>query len=103
MAETITILGIAGSLRKGSYNRAALRAAQQLAPEGVALETFDLGGIPLEKQLERRLRGANARVVRDLPILEGHVQVRAHEHSFAADVGVANRAGPPHFSEPASQ
>ena len=58
----------------------------------------DLGGIPLEKQLERRLRGANARVVRDLPILEGHVQVRAHEHSFAADVGVANRARMPQSS-----
>lgn len=46
MAETTKVLGIAGSLRKGSYNRAALRAAQQLAPEGVDIEIFDLDGIP---------------------------------------------------------
>lgn len=42
----IRLLGIAGSLRRGSYNRAALRAATTLVPEGATLETFDLAGIP---------------------------------------------------------
>ena len=42
----IRLLGIAGSLRRGSYNRAALRAATTLVPEGVTLKTFDLEGIP---------------------------------------------------------
>jgi chromate reductase, NAD(P)H dehydrogenase (quinone) len=42
----IRVLGIAGSLRRGSYNRAALRAATTLVPEGATLETFDLEGIP---------------------------------------------------------
>ena len=42
----IRLLGIAGSLRRGSYNRAALRAATTLVPEGATLETFDLEGIP---------------------------------------------------------
>jgi chromate reductase len=42
----INILGIAGSLRKESLNRALLRAAVEMAPEGVAIETFDLSGIP---------------------------------------------------------
>ncbi len=46
MAEPFTILGIPGSLRRASYNRAALRAAEQLTPEGVRIETFDLEGIP---------------------------------------------------------
>ncbi len=46
MNTPITILGIAGSLRKASFNRAALRAAQQLVPDGVSLEIFDLDGIP---------------------------------------------------------
>lgn len=44
--KPIRILGIAGSLRRESYNRAALRAATKLAPEGAVLETFDLDGIP---------------------------------------------------------
>ena len=54
MNSPLTILGIAGSLRQGSYNRMALRAAQQLAPEGVKLETFDLNGIPVFNQDEEK-------------------------------------------------
>jgi chromate reductase len=46
MAEKLKILGIAGSLRKASYNRAALRAAQQLAPADTTIEIFELDGIP---------------------------------------------------------
>jgi len=46
MDTPITVLGICGSLRKGSLNRGLLRAAQQVTPEGVALEVFDLLGIP---------------------------------------------------------
>ena len=46
MAENIKILGIAGSLRKGSYNKMALRSAAGVLPENVALETFDIAGIP---------------------------------------------------------
>ncbi len=35
------VLGIAGSLRKGSYNRALLRAAQELAPAGMSIDAWD--------------------------------------------------------------
>lgn len=35
------VVGIAGSLRRDSYNRALLRAAQALAPQGVVVESFD--------------------------------------------------------------
>src|SRR6202035_3273414 len=52
MSTTPTILGIAGSLRKQSYNRAALRAAQGLVPAGTTLEIFELDGIPLFNQDE---------------------------------------------------
>jgi len=41
------ILGIAGSLRRGSYNRALVEAARGLMPAGIALETFELDDIPL--------------------------------------------------------
>lgn len=50
MAKSFRILGFAGSLRKDSYNRALLRAALELVPEGIELEIFDLEGIPLFNQ-----------------------------------------------------
>jgi len=41
------ILGLAGSLRGASYNRALLRAALELAPGEVQTQTFDaLGALP---------------------------------------------------------
>lgn len=46
MSNPLTILGIAGSLRKASCNRGALRAAQQLVPGDVRIDTFELDGIP---------------------------------------------------------
>jgi chromate reductase len=46
METAFKIIGFAGSLRKNSYNRALLRAALELVPEGVELEIFDLEGIP---------------------------------------------------------
>ncbi len=42
-----TIVGIAGSLRKGSYNAALLRAAKEVAPAGVNLDIAPIAGIPL--------------------------------------------------------
>src|SRR5437588_8168760 len=72
MKTPIRILGIAGSLRRGSYNRAALPAATELAPKGATVETFELDGIPPFNQdeeqnppakvteLKRWIRKANA-------------------------------------------
>ena len=54
MADQLKILGIAGSLRKASYNRGALRAAQQLCTEGATLEVFELDGIPPFNQDEEK-------------------------------------------------
>jgi chromate reductase len=44
--EKLRILGFAGSLRVGSYNRALLRAAIDLLPDGTTLDIFDLNSIP---------------------------------------------------------
>jgi chromate reductase len=44
---TISVLGIAGSLRQGSFNRGTLRAAQELAPAGMHIDSFDIAPIPL--------------------------------------------------------
>ena len=54
MAEPIKVLGIAGSLRKASYNRAALRAAERLCPNDAKIEVFELDGIPPFNQDEER-------------------------------------------------
>ena len=42
----IKVLGFAGSLRQGSYNKALLRSAADLVPDDMQLEIFDLEGIP---------------------------------------------------------
>jgi chromate reductase, NAD(P)H dehydrogenase (quinone) len=72
MSKPIRILGIAGSLRRESYNRAALRAATELVPEGASIEIFELDGIPAFNEddeqnppakvveLKRRIREADA-------------------------------------------
>ena len=71
---SLRILGIAGSLRSGSYNRALLRAAQERAPEGVEVESFDLRGIPLydgdvEAQGDPEPVAALKRAIRDADAL----------------------------------
>jgi len=43
----MNIVGIAGSLRKGSYNAALLLAAKEEASEGTELEIASIQGIPL--------------------------------------------------------
>ena len=52
--DPITILGISGSLRKNSYNSAALRAAKSLRPNDAKLEIFELDGIPGFNQDEEK-------------------------------------------------
>jgi chromate reductase len=72
MNDTIKVFGFAGSLRKGSYNKAILRAALELVPDDMELETFDLEGIPpfnqdmdrdppaIVKEFKSRIRAADA-------------------------------------------
>lgn len=40
------IVAIAGSLRRDSYNRALLRAAEELAPDGMLIEQIEIGALP---------------------------------------------------------
>ena len=72
MAEIIKILGIAGSLRKGSFNQAALRAAAELVPDGAKIAIYDIDGFPgfnqdmdqdppaKVKEFKQRIRDADA-------------------------------------------
>jgi chromate reductase, NAD(P)H dehydrogenase (quinone) len=76
VADQISVLGIAGSLRQGSYNRAALRAALELAPAGMTIEVFDLAPIqpynedvkqqgfpPPEREFREKIRAADALLI----------------------------------------
>jgi chromate reductase len=76
VADPIKVLGFAGSLRERSYNKAALRAAVELAPEGMTIEPFDLAPIqpynedvkeqgfpPPEQELRERIRAADALLI----------------------------------------
>lgn len=52
--ERIDILGIAGSLRKGSFNKALLNSAFELLPRDAVMEIFDISCLPFFNQdLER--------------------------------------------------
>jgi chromate reductase len=83
MSVQISILGFAGSLRKGSYNKALLRAAAELLPDEARLEIFDLEGIPqfnqdLEKQMPEIVKGFKAKIKATDAIL-----IATPEHNFS--------------------
>jgi chromate reductase len=46
LPDPIRVLAVSGSLRRASYNTAALRAAAAVAPEGMQLDVLTLHGIP---------------------------------------------------------
>ena len=45
--ESLKILALSGSLRKASYNSAAVRALELLAPDGIKVIVGDIGDLPL--------------------------------------------------------
>lgn len=46
-ATSLNVVGIAGSLRRGSYNRGLIRAAVDLTPADMRLTVHELGDLPL--------------------------------------------------------
>jgi chromate reductase len=76
MNTPLRFLGISGSLRNGSYNTAALHAAQLLLPDQVTMDEFDLAPVPMYnddirvqgfplpvEQLRARIAGADALLI----------------------------------------
>jgi chromate reductase, NAD(P)H dehydrogenase (quinone) len=43
----LTVAAFAGSLRRGSYNRALLRAAAEVAPAGIRISIVEIDDVPL--------------------------------------------------------
>ena len=50
MANKLSILGFAGSLRRDSFNKGILKVAEEMTPSEAGFEVFDIGGIPLFNQ-----------------------------------------------------
>lgn len=46
-SHSLNVLGIAGSLRRGSFNRGLIRAAVDLAPAGMHLTVHELDDVPM--------------------------------------------------------
>jgi chromate reductase len=75
MEQPVKILGFVGSLRKGSYNKALMRAAVELVPEDATIEVFNLEGIPpfnqdlesppppIVKEFKAKIRKADALLI----------------------------------------
>jgi chromate reductase len=63
--KKLKILGFAGSLRKGSFNRALLRATEELLPANLTLEVFDIERDipPKVKEFKSKIREADALLI----------------------------------------
>ena len=67
MNNNLKVLGFAGSLRVGSYNKSLLRTAADLMPEDVNLEIFDIDGIPafnqdIENDMPKKVRDFKSKI-----------------------------------------
>jgi chromate reductase len=73
--EKVKILGLVGSLRKNSFNKALMRAAIEVVPENAEIEVFDIAGIPafnqdfekdppqIIKEFKAKIKAANALLI----------------------------------------
>ena len=80
--------------RRDRSHRVLRAVLLRLRPAEVRADA-DLGGVPLEQEVEGRQRGADAGVVGDVAVLERHVEVGADEHGLPRDRRVADRAREP--------
>ena len=80
-----TIVGIAGSLRRSSYNVALLRAAVELAPAGLTIEVASIREFPLYDGDVEKAWGRFQRVLSDYGALLGmwpELWRHAREHAL---------------------
>jgi chromate reductase len=83
MSQPLRILGIPGSLRRASWNRAALEALKELLPPGVELEIFDLAGIPLFNEEQEAAPDARVLVLREAVRAADGVYFATPEYNYS--------------------
>jgi chromate reductase, NAD(P)H dehydrogenase (quinone) len=82
-SDTLRVLAVPGSLRRGSYNRRLLATAAERAPETMAVTLFDgLGAIPLfDEDVEAGGLPAGVRALRDEVAASNGVLIATPEYN----------------------
>ncbi len=105
----ISVPGISGSLRRGSFNAAALRAAPQLAPAGTmddgddglvrALWLLELDGLPRDRDdlahrlADRAFSAGDARKAEAIRVVLGRMRERDAEGAARGRRGAERHPG----------
>lgn len=81
----VRIAAFAGSIRQGSYNKALLRAAQELSPDGMEVEILDIADIPVyNMDLEASFPQAVVNFKKHIAAADGVlIATPEHNHSFS--------------------
>ena len=88
--DVIRILGIAGSLRKDSYNRSALKAAQEMVPAGATLDLIELDGIPVFNQDDEMAPPASVIEFRRRILAADAILFATPEYNYSVPGGLKN-------------
>jgi len=91
--EVLNVLGICGSLRKGSYNRRLLEFAQEAAPEGMTIEIYKgHHGFPVYNADDEERNGIPTPVVelREMIRAADGVLLASPEYNFSMPGGLKN-------------
>jgi len=86
----IEILGIVGSLRKGSFNHFALRAAQEMVPQGALLNLIELHDIPVFNQDNEKNPSASVIEFRRRIIDADAILFATPEYNYSIPGGLKN-------------
>lgn len=87
---SMNILGIVGSLRQGSYNGFAMKAAQELLPENASLEIADLHGIPVFNQDEEMAPPAAVLEFKQKILAADAILFATPEYNYSVPGGLKN-------------
>jgi chromate reductase len=91
-SNPIRVLGISGSLRRRSYNTAALRAAGALMPDNMVLEIAEIIGIPLYNEDDERDSGFTEQVqsLRDKVMSADALLIATPEYNYSLTGALKN-------------
>ena len=91
MTTPLKVLGISGSLRRGSYNTAALRAAQSLAPADMSIEIASIANIPFyDADLQAQGFPAPVQALGDQIRAADAVLIASPEYNYSIPGGLKN-------------